>query len=92
MKDYQYVKNPKDLIGKCFEIRDSKFSDTYALINYAFFAAPDEKELVISCRPDTLPMEYSLLPNEEGKYNLERVKPACNSSMCKSLYCRRLYI
>jgi hypothetical protein len=74
MKDYQYIKNPKDLIGKCFEIRDSGFGDTYAKITYAFFAAPDNKELVIRCNPDTLAMEYSLMPNNEGKYNLERVK------------------
>ena len=74
MKNYQIVTNPKSLVGKYFEIRDSKFFDTDAIITYAFFAAPDQKILVIRCQPDKLLMEYDLHPNEEGKYNLERVK------------------
>ena len=73
MKDYKAVTNPKDLIGKYFEIRDSGFNDAYAVITYAFLAAPDQKILVIRCRPDNLAMEYDLSPNSEGLYNLERV-------------------
>ena len=73
MKRYVKVGDAKSLIGKYFEVRDSHFFDRFAKITYAFFAAPDEKTLVIRCCPDRLIMEYWLEPNTEGKYNLERV-------------------
>ena len=73
MKDYQSLDNPKNLIGKYFEVRDSKFYDRKFRISNAHWAADNEKELCIWGYPDGLIMLYTLLPNEEGKYNLERI-------------------
>ena len=73
MKDYQYLDNPKNLIGKYFETRDNKFYDIKFRIDRAFWACDNPKELCIEGCPDGLPMLYTLLPNKENKYNLERV-------------------
>jgi|GEM_PF-5964477 len=84
MKNYQIVTDPILLKGKYFEIIDGKFFDRCAMITHAFFAYSNPKMLVIRCYPDRLIMEYDLLPNEEGKYNLERVhehiRDFCSSS------------
>lgn len=74
MKDYQSLDNPKNLIGKYFEVRDRKF-----MITQAYWAYDNHKELCIVCikgNPDSLSslsMLYTLLPNEQNKYNLERI-------------------
>ncbi len=73
MKKYITVNNPKSLIGKRFEVRDGKFFDNYFEITNAHWAADNEKELCIWGFPDRLHMLYTLLPNEKGKYNLERI-------------------
>ncbi len=73
MKDYRYLSNPESLIGKYFETRDGKFYDTKFRIEKAYWAADNEKELCIWGWPDGLHMLYTLLPNKNGKYNLERI-------------------
>ena len=73
MKDYQSLSNPKQLIGKYFETRDSKFFDIKFRIDKAFWDYVNPEELCIEGCPDGLPMLYTLLPNKEKKYNLERV-------------------
>ena len=73
MKKYRIVNNPKSLIDKRFEVRDSKFRDISFSIIDAHWAGDNQKELCIWGYPDKLPMLYTLLPNEENKYNLERI-------------------
>lgn len=73
MKKYRKLNNPKVLIGKRFEVRDGKFSDKDFRISNAHWAADNEKELCIWGYPDKLHMLYTLLPNEKGEYNLERI-------------------
>ena len=73
MKDYQYIDSPKSLIGKYFETRDSKFYDRKFRISHAHWAADNKEELCVWGSPDGLSMLYTLLPNKEGKYNLERI-------------------
>ena len=88
MKDYQFVTNPKDLIGKCFEIRDGKFSDRFAIIVYAFIDSTD-KFLVIRCYPNQLVMEYDIPRGEDGRFNLERVVHPCKEPYNCGGRCRR---
>lgn len=73
MKHYQSLSNPKQLIGKYFETRDSRFFDTKFIIREAFWAYDNPEELCIEGYPDGLHMLYTLLPNKEKNYNLERV-------------------
>ena len=88
MKNYQFVANPKDLIGKCFEIRDGNFSDRFATITHAFIDSTD-KFLVIRCYPDKLAMEYDIPRKEDGRFNLERVVDPCNELYNCGCHCRR---
>ena len=75
MKNYQTVSNPKSLIGSYFETRDSKFCEKDFQIKDSFWASDNPKELCIDGYPDSLHMQYTLLPNTENKYNLERIHP-----------------
>jgi len=86
MKNYQFIANPKDLIGKCFEIRDGGFSDSFTKITYAFIST--DNYLVIQCYPDRLAMEYDIPRKEDGRFNLERVVEPCNAYCPRN--CRRI--
>jgi hypothetical protein len=74
MKNYQIVDNPKTLEGKYFETRDGRFSDESFMISKAHWAKDNPKKLCILGYPDGLTMLYTILPNENGMYNLERIK------------------